>query len=343
MRLSLDRSSLALKALSDPTRLRILALLHQAEMTVSDCVEVLGQSQPRLSRHLKLLCEAGLAARSTEGAYAYFRLRPHPLSEAALATLDAGDLWRARDDAALFALRARRERESEAYFAAHAEEWDRISAQHAPHERVERAVRKALPGPYRALLDVGTGTGRMLELLADRYEAGLGLDASADMLRLARTRLEGRDLRHARVRRADARAIDPLGADERAEGGFDAAIIHQVLHHIDRPGRVLRETADLMAPGGTLLVVDFAPHDQAFLKTDHHHARLGLAEDEMADWLDAADLALEDRTELAPEGAGRITVVLWRAVKRASSSVSASTSSASTSSTSSSSSLQRTA
>ncbi len=321
--------TVALKALSDPTRLRIVALLHESELTVSDLVDVLGQSQPRLSRHLKLLCEAGLASRSSEGAFAYFRLLESVLLETVLTTLDAKDIWRSRDEAALFALRTRREEEREEYFAAQAEHWDRLRSQHAPLERVEAAVRRALPGPYGALLDIGTGTGRMLELLADRFERGLGLDTSPEMLRMARTRIdqatqaksdrcpEQRDLRHVRVRRADARAIDPLTADEMPEGGFDAVVIHQVLRHIDRPGRVLAEAARLMAPGAPLLVVDFAPHDLTFLKTEHHHQRLGLADDEVEGWARDAGLVLGDRTALEPGGDGRITVVLWRMTKPA--------------------------
>ena len=315
MSATVDELVVILKTLSDPTRLRIAALLCEGELTVSDLVEILGQSQPRLSRHLRLLCEAGLASRSSEGAYAYFRLNPHPLTETALAQLDPGDRWRSRDEAALQALRVRREAEREAYFAAQAEHWDALRSQHAPLARVEAAVRAALPGPYEALLDIGTGTGRVLELLCDRFARGLGLDTSPEMLRMARTRIDQAAMRHVRVRRADARTIDPLGDDEMPEAGFDAVVIHQVLRHIDRPGRVIAEATRLMAPGAVLLVVDFAPHDLTFLKTEHQHQRLGLADEEMAGWLRDAGLMPDARTALEPDGDGRLTVVLWRALK----------------------------
>ncbi|MEM7567582.1 MAG: metalloregulator ArsR/SmtB family transcription factor [Pseudomonadota bacterium] len=315
---SIDQVLLSLKALSDPTRLRIASLLRHGELTVSDLVDILGQSQPRLSRHLKLLCEANLASRNSEGAFAYFRLTESALLAPVLDEIDPGDIWRSRDEAALFALRARREEEREAYFAAQAEHWDRLRTQHAPAERVEAAVREALPGPYEALLDIGTGTGRMLELLADRFERGLGLDTSPDMLRFARTRID-KDLRHARVRRADARAIDPLSPDEMPEAGFDAVVIHQVLRHIDRPARVLSEAARLMAPEGVLLLVDFAPHDLTFLKAEHQHQRLGLSDREVEAWADEAGLDIADAQKLEPDPGGRITVVLWRLTKRAAS------------------------
>ena len=318
MSMNLEPLGVALKALGDPTRLRIAALLREGELTVSDLVEVLGQSQPRLSRHLKLLCEAGLASRSSEGAYAYFRLLAHPLTEATLGALDDADIWRARDEAALHALRTRREAEREAYFAAQAEQWDALRAQHVPLARVDAAVREALPGPFDALLDIGTGTGHVLELLSDRFGQGLGVDTSPDMLRMARTRIDGAGMRHVRVRRADARAIDPLSVEEMPREGFDAVVIHQVLRHIDRPGRVLAEAARLMAPGGTLLVVDFAPHDLTVLKTEHQHQRLGLADDEMAAWFAEAGLEADGRVALEPDGDGRLTVILWRAVKPAS-------------------------
>lgn len=320
MRGYLDRQVQVLKALSDPTRLRILALLNSAELTVSDLVGILTQSQPRLSRHLRILCEAELAQRTSEGVYAYFRALSHPVVEATLATLDPNDAHRVRDDAALFALKGARERARADYFSAQAARWDEIRSWHAPTERVEKAVLNALPGPYRALLDIGTGTARMLELLGHRYEFGLGLDTSAEMLRHARARLDTAALRHARVRHADARAID-LTAGDVPPGGFDAVTIYQVLRHVDRPGLVIAEAARVMAPGATLLAVDFASHDLTFLKTEHHHLWLGLSDADMEMWMAEAGLDMHPPEVLPSRTDGGIAVTLWRATKTVAASI----------------------
>jgi ubiquinone/menaquinone biosynthesis C-methylase UbiE/DNA-binding transcriptional ArsR family regulator len=302
----------ALKAAGEATRLRILALIAEAELTVSDLTEILRQSQPRLSRHLRLLAEAGLVERFREGSWAFFRLGERggtaDIAHALIARLDPADAVIARDRERLAAVRAARAASAQAYFRRHAAEWDRIRKLHIADAAVEDAIRAALADTsIRSLLDLGTGTGRMLELFGADIERGLGLDMSLDMLALARARLDRIGLKHCSVRQGDIYDL-ALPKDS-----FDAVIIHQVLHFLDDCPRAIREAARMLRPGGRLLVVDFAPHDLEFLREEHAHRRLGFAPETVAQWIDAAGLDLVKQQTLAPGPDGKIAVSLWLA------------------------------
>jgi len=302
----------ALKAAGEETRLRILALLAEAELTVSDLTDILRQSQPRISRHLKLLAEAGLVARFREGAWAFFRLAEHGPAALAvrdlIARLDGRDPVVARDRERLGEVRAARAAAAQAYFKAHAAEWDRIRALHAADDAVEAEVRAALADrPFRSLLDLGTGTGRMLELLGHDLERGLGIDLSLDMLALARARLDRAGLKQCSVRQGDIYDL-PLARDS-----FDVVIIHQVLHYLDDGARAIREAARVLRPQGRLLVIDFAPHDLEFLREEHAHRRLGFAPETVTQWMEQAGLEPLGQRNLAPGQDGRIAVSLWLA------------------------------
>jgi ubiquinone/menaquinone biosynthesis C-methylase UbiE/DNA-binding transcriptional ArsR family regulator len=301
-----------LKAAGETTRLRILMLLAEAELTVSDLTEILRQSQPRLSRHLRLLAEAGLVERSREGSWAFFRLGERAgaadIARTLIARLDPDDPVIARDRERLAAVRSARAAAAQDYFGRHAAEWDRIRKLHVADAAVEQAIRAALGDkPIRALLDLGTGTGRMLELFAADIERGLGLDLSLDMLALARARLDRAGLKHCSVRRGD---IYDLALPRDA---FDVVIIHQVLHFLDDSGRAIREAARVLRPGGRLLVVDFAPHDLEFLREDHAHRRLGFTAETMTQWLEAAGLDVLRQETFPPGPEGKIAVSLWLA------------------------------
>jgi ubiquinone/menaquinone biosynthesis C-methylase UbiE len=302
----------ALKATGEPTRLRILALIAEAELTVSDLTDILRQSQPRLSRHLRLLAEAGLVERFREGSWAFFRLGERggaaDVARALLARLDPADPTIARDRERLAAVRAARAAAAQTYFRRHAAEWDRIRKLHVGDVALEGAIRAALADrPFRSLLDLGTGTGRMLELFGPDIERGLGLDLSLDMLALARARLDRAGLKHCSVRHGDIYDL-ALPRDS-----FDAVIIHQVLHFLDDCPRAIREAAGVLRPGGRLLIVDFAPHDLEFLREEHAHRRLGFAADTVAQWISAAGLDLVTQKTLGPEPEGKIAVSLWLA------------------------------
>jgi ubiquinone/menaquinone biosynthesis C-methylase UbiE len=302
----------ALKAAGEATRLRVLALLGEAELTVSDLTEILRQSQPRISRHLRLLAEAGLVDRFREGSWAFFRLGEKggsaALARELIGRLDPADPTLARDRERLAAVRASRAAAAQAYFRRHAVEWDRIRRLHAADEAVEEAMRAALADrPFRSLLDLGTGTGRMLELFGAGIERALGLDMSLDMLSLARARLDRAGLKHCSVRQGDIYDL-ALPRDS-----FDVVIIHQVLHFLDDGGRAIHEAARVLRPAGRLLVVDFAPHDLEFLRDEHAHRRLGFAPEAVTQWMRAAGLDPMLQRSLAPEPSsdGKVAVSLW--------------------------------
>jgi ubiquinone/menaquinone biosynthesis C-methylase UbiE len=303
-----------LRAAGEPTRLRILALLGQAELTVSDLTDILRQSQPRISRHLRLLAQARLVDRHREGSWAFFRLADGgaggDVARGLLARLDPHHPTIARDRERLAAVRAARAAAAQAYFRAHAAEWDRIRRLHVAEEAVEAAIREALADrPFRTLLDLGTGTGRMLELFGPTIERGLGIDLSVEMLAIARARLERAELRHCSVRQGDIYDLSAL------RDSFDVVIVHQVLHFLDDGARALAEAASALRPGGRLLVVDFAPHDLEFLRDEHAHRRLGFPAETVAQWMTGAGLDMVMHRTLAPEpsSGGLIAVSLWLA------------------------------
>ena len=303
-----------LKAAAEDTRLRLLALVAEAELTVSDLTEILGQSQPRISRHLKLLAEAGLIERFREASWTFHRRAAdgagNALAHALTALIDPADPVLARDRERLAEVRRARAAAAQAYFRKHARHWDEIRRLHVAEAAVESAVREALAGlRIDTLLDLGTGTGRMLELFGGEIERGVGVDLNPEMLAVARASLERAGLKNCTVRQGDIYNL-VLGRET-----FDVVILHQVLHFLDDGERAIAEAARMLRPGGRLLVIDFAPHDLEFLRDAHAHRRLGFAEDVVAQWLRAAGLEPRLHRTLAPDpgGEGTLTVSLWLA------------------------------
>lgn len=321
---ALDRTIAALRAVGEPTRLRLINLLSRGELTVSEITQVLGQSQPRVSRHLKLLLDAGVIERFPEGAWVFYRLAEERgeggtriFVDHLISALPGDDPQIAQDLERLQAVKEARARQAAAYFAAHAREWNRIRSLHLAEAEVERAMRELLgPQPVELLIDLGTGTGRVLEALNGLYQRGIGFDVSHAMLSVARVNLERAGLTHAHVRYGD---LFSLGV---AKGSAGAVVLHQVLHYLDDPAGAVLAAARLVQPGGHLLVVDFAPHGLEFLRTAHAHRRLGFSDDEVGRWCRAAGLTLSATRYLPPKanakaGVGHeaLTVSLWLARK----------------------------
>lgn len=299
------------QALADPTRLRILALLRSMELSVGELAQLLGQSQPRVSRHVRILSDSGLVGRRKEGSWVYLQLAEPGRTESLfdLATEvdpDANQIF-AADAARLDTVRADRAEAARRYFEAHAATWENVRSLHIEDAEIERAIAALLAErPLGALLDIGTGTGRMLELFAPRAESAIGIDRSSEMLRLARVKLDEAGISGASLRQGDMYAL-PL-----ADHSADSIILHQVLHYAQQPGSAIAEASRVLAPGGQLLVIDFAQHDRAELKEQDAHLRLGFADDAMRGWFSSAGLTL-DRIERL--GGGALTVILWRGVK----------------------------
>lgn len=313
MKMDLETLLAGLRAGNDPTRLRLLALLAHSDLNVKDLTRILRQSQPRISRHLKLLHEAGMIHRFQEGSWVFYR-RKSTGAGAALATeiaafVDQADPIVARDRERFIEIKEERATAAAEYFRARATDWDRLRALHISEQDVEAAMLDTLgKRKFGRVLDLGTGTGRILELLADRIDRGIGVDASQEMLALARTRFEKSDLHHCQARFGDLYDLVFEAGD------FDAVIIHQVLHYLDDPAGAIAVAARLLAPGGQLLIVDFAPHEHEFLRNEHTHQRLGFATSEVSDWISDTGLNFVKSRKLAPPGkAGKtaITVTLW--------------------------------
>lgn len=300
-----------LRAAAEATRLRLLVLCAHGELTVSELTDILGQSQPRVSRHLKLLCDAGLLDRFREGTWVFYRLaergRAAELAKRICASVPTDDPTVLLDNARLDTVKRQRADAAQAFFRANAAQWDRIRSLHVAEREVEAAVVEALSGQnVRDFLDLGTGTGRMLEIFSPLVERAVGIDISREMLSVARVNLERAGLHNCTIRQGDIYQLPLPGA------AFDAAIFHQVLHYADRPSLAIAEAARTLRPRGRLVIVDFAPHALEFLRKEQAHRHLGFADAEITQWCREAGLVPEPVRHLL----GQLTVSIWVAWRR---------------------------
>jgi ubiquinone/menaquinone biosynthesis C-methylase UbiE len=316
-KVSLDDLIQIAKAVGEPTRLRVVAVLDTCELTVTELCRILGQSQPRVSRHLKLLCEAGVLERHAEGSNAFHRTArtgaQRAIVDTLLVALDPTDPVLFRDHERLAAIRAERAEAATSYFETVASNWDRVRSLHVSDTEVEAALVGAVAGRrIDNLLDIGTGTGRILELFADRIAHGLGIDMSREMLRGARSRLDDQRLTHCSVRQASVYNLDL------ADGCIDVAVLHHVLHFLDDPAEAVTHAARTLRPNGSLLIVDFAPHDREQLRNEYAHRRLGFTDDEVVAWCERAGLldVTVQHLQHATATADSLTVSLWTATQR---------------------------
>ena len=310
MSLSADQAIEVLRAAGEPSRLRILALLSHEELAVLELCKVLDQSQPRVSRHLKLLAEARLVERFPDGAWVFYRLvaggEVRRLADEVLRTVDASDPILVRDVERLQAVRAERSAEAGEYFARNAARWDEIRSLYVSETAVEAAILEAAgSGPFKKLVDLGSGTGRMLTLLGPHADSAVGLDLSQQMLNIARNHVAEAGLERFELRHGD------IFGTRLPDYSADLVVVHQVLHYLADPAAAVREAARLVGEGGRLLIVDFAPHALEFLREQHQHRRLGFAEPEMARWLGEAGLSNIRVTDLPPSRSDGLTVKIW--------------------------------
>lgn len=305
-----------LRAAGEPTRLRILALLAIEELSVLELCRILDQSQPRVSRHLKLLAEAGLVDRFPDGAWVFYRLTAaaagRRLVDSALDITDETDPVLRRDGDRLSEVTAERSAEAAAYFARNAARWDEIRALYAAEAKVEAAISRAAgEGDLGHLVDLGAGTGRMLTLLGGRASRAIGLDLSQQMLNIARVNVTRAGLQSCELRHGD------IFATGLPTACADLVTVHQVLHYLGDPAAAVTEAARLVAPGGRLLIVDFAPHGHEFLRSQHQHRRLGFTDEEMLRWLESGGLTGSVQDSLPSVDGEGLTIKIWTGTRPA--------------------------
>jgi len=304
----MDHLLAALRAAAETTRLRILSLLSKGELTVGELVSILEQSQPRVSRHLKLMCEAGLLDRFQEGTVVFYRLADSGIGGdincSLVPLIPENNKDFGRDLGLLAQIRQDRFEKAQGYFRENAASWDEIRSLHISEEQVEAAL-LALQGkkPFQRFLDIGTGTGRMLELFSPYAGQAVGIDVSREMLAVARSNLSKKDLGNCQVRLGD---MYSLGVAPESQ---DLVVFHQVLHFADKPAHAVREAAEALAVGGVMLIVDFAPHEEEFLRSEHAHRRLGFADAEIISMGEQA--GLKNSAVQYLEG-GKLRVTIWR-------------------------------
>lgn len=309
----MDQLLASLRAVGESTRLRILALLGKGELTVGELVQILEQSQPRVSRHLKLMGEAGILDRFQEGTQVFYRLADQGvgarLNDALLSLVPEEDETLRADKRLLENIRAERFGRAQEYFRSHAADWDQIRSLYVSEKEVEQALLD-LQGRNKIgrMLDVGTGTGRMLDVFSGLVEQAVGIDVSRDMLAVARGNLAHKELANCQVRLGDMYDLSMPAASQ------DLVLFHQVLHFADDPARALKEAARVIAEGGSLLIADFAPHTEEYLREEQAHRRLGFADDEIT--------VMGEHAGLKPAGlrhldGGKLRVTIWRFDKSA--------------------------
>lgn len=317
--MALDAALNVFRAIGEETRLRIMVLLIRGELTVSEITAILGQSQPRVSRHLKILADAGLAERHREGAWMFYRAASggeddddaarRAVVEAAAALAASGDRLLARDGERFEQTRLARAAQAAAYFEENAQEWSRLRSLHLPEQDIEARILSLADDRQMSLfIDMGTGTGRMLEIFANHYAAAIGYDLSHEMLSIARANLDRAGITNAQVRHGDILAL-PL-----ENGAADCVCLHQVLHFLVDPGAAVTEAARLLKKGGALIISDFAPHELEFLREEHAHRRLGFSDTEVEGWCEASGLKLDKVETLSPASREKqkLTVKIWR-------------------------------
>ena len=299
-----------LKALAEPSRLRLFNLCFTGEFTVSELVQILGQSQPRVSRHLRILCEAGLLQKIREGNWMLYRIAVETdgamIGKKILDSLPKSDPAIDRDQERLSSVMMDRSKSATDYFRFRAEQWDQLRKQHVDESQIEDIEGIFGQEKINNFLDVGTGTGRMLELAGPYAEKMEGIDQSREMLAVARRNLEQTRFNNYSIRQDDMYQLS--AADE----NYDIVCIHQVLHFAQEPGKVIAEASRVLQQGGRLVIVDFVTHKIVELREIHHHYRLGFSDGEFVHWFQRSGLHFRSPTHIAGR---QLTVGIWIGTK----------------------------
>ncbi|MBL4601533.1 MAG: metalloregulator ArsR/SmtB family transcription factor [Emcibacteraceae bacterium] len=311
MELTLDNLLVALKAAGEETRLRVLALFKSGELTVTELVTVLRQSQPRISRHLRLLCEAGLLEKHREGTWIFYRLadggNKANLAKSIMKYIPYSDQILQRDQERLTEVKKARDMKAAKYFQENAENWDKIRSLYVPERQVEDYLLEVTADlKINDLLDVGTGTGRMLELFSERAERGIGIDLSREMLAVARSHLEQETISHMQVRQGDMYDL------ALKDSSMDLVLFHQVLHFADDPHAAIKEASRILRPGGYVIIADFLPHKVEKLRDDYAHRRLGFSDEEVKEWCNITDLNIKSTEVMRGK---ELDIAVWVAIK----------------------------
>ena len=309
--MSVEAIQKVFKTLSDPTRIRILALLEREELAVQDLMAILGMAQSRVSRHLAILRQAGMLSDRRDGTFVFYRMSPSlPDAWRSAWTLvsqaRAGDPSAARDAAALAAHRDARQTRTRAFFDAVGPEWDALRKVFNDDALRARAVARLVP-PGLTVADVGTGTGILARELAALGCRVVAVDHSPRMLEAARANLEGAGT--VELREGTAEAL-PLSDAE-----VDAAFAHMVLHYLASPTDAIREMARVVRPGGRVVLADFERHDRDWMREELGVVWLGFPPGEVSAWLEEAgleDVRIELEANAAPRELPRIFIASGR-------------------------------
>lgn len=305
-----------LRASGEVTRLRILALLSYGELTAGELSNVLGQSQPRVSRHLKLLAEANIIERRPEGAWVFVSLSnkepANLLTKTILSTLNEDDFTISRDKERLNEIKSQREEQAKAYFETIAGEWQSLRKLHQPEEDVEAAMLSLVKGKkFNFHLDLGSGFGDLLAAFAKQSVRGEGIDSSRGMLAMARARFDDRNDTHISVRMGDILALPYQN------NVADLITIHQVLHYLDNPLAAIKEAARVLANDGVLLIADFAKHNFEELREKYGHIRLGFNPEDVKNWCEQAGLQVQEIKNIQNKnGKSALSVNIFAAIKK---------------------------
>ncbi|CAM3630178.1 ArsR family transcriptional regulator [Litorimonas haliclonae] len=309
----MENFAAALKTMGHVDRLRILALLARGELTITELVQILGLSQPRVTQYIKSLESVEIIERLREGSWVFSRLkRGNPaltkLVETTLQTLPQNEALLLSDMRRLNEVRDARSRVADAFFARVAQNSDQLGDEYLPQERIEDALLKISgDGPFDFMIDMGTGTGRMLELFSGRITRGAGIDSNPDMLKVARHKLAPDQFGHISVQQGD------LHATPFRENTADLVTLHQVLHYLDDPREAIYEASRLLTRDGQLLIVDFEAHTEDHFREDYAHRRLGFTDLDITEWAKWADLQIKIETKLSNNNNPAIKI--WKAVK----------------------------